>query len=324
MTTRESGLVFVGIDVSKAHLDVAERPSGECWQADNTVEGIEILVGKLSQVEPELIVLEATGGLEMAAAGAIAAVGLSVAVINPRQARDFAKSLGRLAKTDKIDASVLARFGEAVRPEPRIMPTEQAVELQALLVRRRQLIEMLVAEKNRMYLTHRSVQPRLKEHIAWLEKELEELDHELKDQLQQSPIWREKDDLLRSVPGVGPVTATTLLAELPELGQLNRKQIAALVGVAPFNCDSGKLRGKRAIWGGRACVRNALYMATLAAYRYNPVIRAHFIHLKCQGKPFKVAMVACMRKLLTILNAMMHSMKAWEPCLAISKTPDIA
>ncbi len=319
MATSKHRLVFVGIDVSKAHLDIAERPSGERWQVDNTVEGIGLLVEKLSQLDPTLIVLEATGGLEMAAAGAMAAASLSVAVINPRQARDFAKSLGRLAKTDKIDALVLARFGEAVRPEPRPMPTEQAIRLQALLVRRRQLIEMLVAEKNRLYLTHSTVQPRLREHIVWLEEELDELDQDLKEQLQQSPIWREKDDLLRSVPGVGAVTATTLLAELPELGQLNRKQIAALVGVAPFNCDSGNMRGKRAIWGGRACVRNALYMATLSASRYNPVIRAHFQHLSRQGKPPKVALVACMRKLLTILNAMLHTMKAWQPCLAAPK-----
>jgi len=239
MQTNQNNQVYVGIDVSKAHLDVGIRPSGDRWQADNTVEGIEELVEKLSRTHPTLIVLEATGGLEMAAVGALGAAGLPVSVINPRQVRDFAKSIGRLAKTDKIDAMVLARFGEAVRPEPRVIPTEQAIQLQALLVRRRQLIEMLVAEKNRVYLTHRIVQPRLKEHIAWLEKELDEIDRDLKEQLQQSPIWREKEDLLRSVPGVGAVTAITLLAELPELGQLNRKQIAALVGVAPFNCDSG-------------------------------------------------------------------------------------
>jgi transposase len=319
MTIESQVDVYVGIDVSKAHLDIAVRPSEERWQVDNTVEGIEQLVKKLSEMKPTLIVMEATGGLEVAGASALAAEGLAVAVINPRQGRDFAKSLGRLAKTDKIDASVLARFGEAVRPEPRTMPNEQAIQLQALLVRRRQLIEMLVAEKNRLSLTHRTVQPRLKEHIAWLEQELDQLDQDLKEHLHESPIWREKDDLLRSVPGVGPVTATTLLAELPELGYLNRKQIAALVGVAPYNCDSGNMRGKRAIWGGRACVRNALYMATLSASRYNPVIRDHFQHLIQLGKPFKVALVACMRKLLTILNAMVHSMKAWQPILAAPK-----
>lgn len=312
--------VYIGIDVSKAHLDVADWPATEGWQADNSVEGIERLVKEISQRAPALIVVEATGGLEMAVVGGLLAAGLSIAVINPRQARDFAKSLGKLAKTDKIDALMLARFGYAVRPVPRNLPSEQTIQLQAVLVRRRQLIEMLIAEKNRVYLTHRSMKPRLQEHIAWLENELAALDQDLKAQLQQSPIWREKDNLLRSVPGVGAVTSTTLLAELPELGILNRKQIAALVGVAPFNCDSGKMRGKRIIWGGRACVRNSLYMATLSACRYNPVIKSHFNHLKAEGKPPKVALVACMRKLLTILNAMIHSMTAWNVRLAEPKS----
>lgn len=319
MTTNKVNEIFVGIDVSKAHLDVAVRPTKQSWQADNTPEGIEKLVGSLKELSPMLIILESTGGLEVAAASSLAAAALPVAVINPRQARDFAKSLGRLAKTDKIDAAVLARFGEALRPEPQIMPSEQTIQLQALLVRRRQLIEMLVAEKNRMHLTHPTIQPRLKGHIAWLEEELSRIDEEMKERLQNSPVWREKEDLLRSVPGVGPVTAITLLVELPELGTLNRKKIAALVGVAPFNCDSGYRRGKRAIWGGRACVRQILYMATLTASRFNPVIRAHYLHLTDMGKPAKVALVACMRKLLTILNAMMFSMTAWIPRLAIPK-----
>jgi transposase len=319
MTIPTNETRYVGIDVSKAHLDIAVRPTNECWQENNDIQGIGSLVEKLIRLRPTLIVLEATGGYEMPGACALGAAGLPVAVINPRQARDFAKSLGRLAKTDKIDALMLARFGESVRPEPRNLPDEQALQLQALLVRRRQLIEMLVAEKNRMHTTHRTVRPHLQEHIDWLEKELSEIDHDLQDQLRQSPIWREKEDLLRSVPGIGPVTSITLLAELPELGQLNRKQIAALVGVAPFNCDSGKMRGKRAIWGGRACVRNALYMATLSASRFNPIIRTHFQHLINQGKPAKVALVACMRKLLTILNAMIHVMKAWQPRLAEPK-----
>jgi transposase len=324
MTTKRETSENVGIDVSKAHLDVAVLPSQERWQVDNTVEGIEQLVEKLGGMKPTLIVMEATGGFEVAAASTLAAAGLPVAVINPRQARDFAKSLGRLAKTDKIDAMVLARFAEAIHPEPRTLPSEEAIKLQALLVRRRQLLEMLVAEKNRLALAHRSVQPSLQEHITWLEVKLNETDGDLKKQLQQSPIWREKDNLLRSVPGVGPVTATTLLAELPELGQLNRKQIAALVGLAPFNCDSGNLRGKRAIWGGRASVRHTLYMATLSASRFNPVIHSHFQHLSKLGKPAKVALIACMRKLLTILNAMIHSMQAWQPELAspkLFKTP---
>lgn len=311
---------FVGIDVSKTHLDIAVIPTGELWQTDNTTEGVEELERKLSQLEPTLIILEATGGLEMDAVGALAAKGLPVAVINPRQARDFAKSIGRLAKTDKIDAQMLARFGDAVRPEPYSMPSEEAIQLRGIMVRRRQLIEMLVAEKNRMYMAHKMIKPRLKEHIAYLTRELEELDQELRNQLQQSPIWREKDDLLRTVPGVGPVTATTLLAELPELGKLNRKEIAALVGVAPFNCDSGGMRGKRAIWGGRACVRHTLYMATLSASQHNPIIRSHYNHLIQQGKPSKVALVACMRKLLTILNAMIHTMTSWQPNLAAPKS----
>ena len=320
MTTNRETSVNVGIDVSKAHLDVAVLPSQESWQVDNTVAGIEQLVEKLSRMKPTLIVMEATGGFEVAAASALAAAGLPVAVINPRQARDFAKSLGRLAKTDKIDALMLARFAEAIHPEPRTLPSEEAIQLQALLVRRRQLIEMLVAEKNRLSLAHHSVRPSLQEHITWLEDKLDETDGDMKKKLQQSPVWREKDNLLRSVPGVGPVTATTLLAELPELGQLNRKKIAALVGLAPFNCDSGNMRGKRAIWGGRACVRQTLYMATLSATRYNPVIHAHFLHLSKLGKPPKVALVACMRKLLTILNAMIHSMKAWQSELAVPKS----
>lgn len=319
MTIPTNETQYIGIDVSKVHLDIAVRPTNECWQENNDTQGISNLVEKLTGLRPTLIVLEATGGYEMPGACALAAAKLPVAVVNPRQARDFAKSLGRLAKTDKIDALMLARFGESVRPEPRDMPDEQAIQLQALLVRRRQLIEMLVAEKNRMHTTHRTVRLHLQQHIDWLQKELDEIDRDLHDQLRQSPVWREKEDLLRSVPGVGPVTTITLLAELPELGQLNRKQIAALVGVAPFNCDSGKMRGQRAIWGGRACVRNTLYMATLSASRFNPIIRAHFQHLINQGKPAKVALVACMRKLLTILNAMIHAMKAWQPRLAEPK-----
>ncbi len=312
--------IFVGIDVSKAHLDVAMRPDGESWRESNDLEGIGRLVEKMSQAAPVLIVLEATGGYEAACAGALAVAGLPVAVINPRQARDFAKSLGRLAKTDRIDAGVLAHFGEAVRPAVRKLADEQTAQLQALIVRRRQLIEMLIAEKNRVSLSHQAVRPHLLEHVRWLENELDQIDKELRDQLQKSPIWRENDDLLRSVPGVGMVTSTTLLAELPELGQLNRKKIAALAGVAPYNVDSGQMHGKRAIWGGRATVRSALYMSTLSAVRSNPVIRAHYLHLREQGKSAKVALVACMRKLLTILNAIIHSKTAWTATLAAPKS----
>jgi transposase len=324
MMTTNNTSVFIGIDVSKAHLDVAVRPLGEVWQVDNTVEGISQLVEKVCQFLPVVVILEATGGYEAASATALAVAGLPVAVINPRQARDFAKSLGRLAKTDRIDAAVLARFGEAVRPEPRRLSDEQTVQLQALMGRRRQLLEMIVAEKNRVSLSHTTVRPRLIEHIAWMENELDDIDKDLREQLQKSPIWREKDDLLRSVPGVGTVTSTTLLAELPELGKLNRKKIAAFVGVAPYNCDSGKMHGKRAIWGGRAAVRTALYMATLSATRYNSVIRAHYKHLKDEGKSSKVALVACMRKLLTILNAIIHSGIAWNDKLALPKSPATA
>jgi len=316
MNTQERKEVFVGIDISKKDLDIAIRSTGEVLQVSNDEEGIAQLVKKMQQISPTLIVVEATGGFETAVASALGVAGMPLAIVNPRQARDFAKSLGRLAKTDRIDASMLAHFGEATRPEPRKLPDEQTVLLQALLVRRRQLIKMLIAEKNRLGMTHETQQARVLDHIEWLETELEDLDEALYEQLQQSPIWCEKEQLLRSVPGVGPVTVMTMLAELPELGQINRKKIAALVGVAPFNCDSGKRHGKRAIWGGRAVVRNALYMATLSATRHNNIIRVHYLHLLDKGKPKKVALVACMRKLLTILNAMMRTMKPWHPTLA--------
>ena len=320
MTENKMAKVYVGIDVSKAHLDVSVRPDPVSWQVENNLAGIGKLVQKLSAVRPVLIVLEATGGYEMAAAGALALAELAVAVVNPRQVRDFAKSLGRLAKTDPIDAQVLARFAEAVKPEPRALADAQTQQLQAILGRRRQLIEMLVAEENRLHLVHKDVLVNLKDHIAWLQQSLDDLDKDLRDLLKNSPIWREKDDLLRSAPGVGPVLSTTLLAELPELGTLNRKKIAALVGVAPYNCDSGKMHGKRAIWGGRASIRSVLYMATLSATRCNPVIRTFYARLIQAGKEAKVALVACMRKLLTILNAMMHNRKHWESALAVTKT----
>lgn len=319
MNSQDCASDFVGIDVSKVHLDIASRSTGKQWQVKNDSEGIAELIQQLRALKPTLIVLEATGGLETAVTASLAAAGLQVAVINPRQARDFGKSLGRLAKTDKIDAEMLARFAEAIRPEPRSLPDEQTQELQAVLVRRRQLVEMLVAEKNRFPLAHRTMKPHIQEHITWLEKELGDIDKDLHQRLQNSPLWREKEDLLRSVKGIGPVTATTLLAELPELGHLNRKKIAALVGVAPFNCDSGKMHGKRAIWGGRACVRNALYMATLSATRCNEIIKAYYEHLIQAGKFPKVALVACMRKLLTILNAMVRSGTYWQPHLAKTK-----
>lgn len=321
MRKQENTDLFVGIDISKDQLDVAIRPTGEEYHVGNNEEGIVELVDRMKRLVPQLIVMEATGGYEAAAAIALGIAGLPVAVVNPRQARDFAKSLGRLAKTDRIAAKTLAHFADAIRPEPQKLPDEQTIMFQSMLVRRRQLINMLVAEKNRYGMTHESQKLRVAEHIKWLESDLADLDKELEEQLQQSPIWQEKEKLLRSVPGVGPVTVMTVLAELPELGQINRKKIAALVGVAPFNCDSGKMHGKRAVWGGRAVVRNALYMATLSATRHNEVIRAHYQHLLAEGKPKKVALVACMRKLLTILNAIIRTMKPWESKLA---APNVA
>jgi transposase len=319
MRTQESQEIFVGIDVSKKELEVAIRPLEEPYQVHNDEEGIAQLVWRMQQVSPTLIVMEATGGFEKLAANALGVAGEPVAIVNPRQARDFAKSLGRLAKTDKIDASMLAHFGEATRPEVSKLPDKQTEMLQAMLVRRRQLINMLVAEKNRCGMTHESQRGNVLKHIEWLEAELAEQNEALQEELKQNPVWQEKEKVLRSVPGVGPVTVMTLLAELPELGQINRKKIAALVGVAPYNCDSGKMHGKRAIWGGRAAVRNALYMATLSATRHNEVIRIHYHHLLDEGKPKKVALVACMRKLLTILNALIRTMSLWKPKLAMPK-----
>jgi len=313
--------VFVGIDVSKLTLDIAVRPSGEYWQVNNTIEGIASLVAKLRSLKPISIVMEATGGYETAVAVSLSVINLPVAVINPRQSREFARTTGHRAKTDKIDASVLAHFADVIRPEPREMPDEQTMLLQAKLARRRQIVNNIAAEKNRLQQAHISIKPEIQDHITWMEAVRDRIDKELYDQLRNSVVWREKEKLLRSVPGVGPVTATTLLAELPELGHLDRKKIATLVGVAPLNCDSGKKHGKRFIWGGRASVRSALYMATFSARRFNKVIKEMYDRLILAGKPTKVATVACMRKLLTILNAMMHSGQSWQPELASSKLP---
>jgi len=304
---------FVGIDVSKAQLDVAARPEGQAWAASNDEPGIKDLVRRLQDLQPALVVLEATGGWELAVTGALAAAGLPVVVVNPRQVRDLAKAMGKLAKTDRIDAQILALFAERVRPAPRPLPDAQARELEGLLTRRRQVVEMLTAEKNRLGRSLPRVRVGVEAHITWLERELKELDEELGQTLRESPLWREQENLLRSVPGVGPVLTLTLLADLPELGRLNRKQIAALVGVAPFNRDSGILRGKRTVWGGRAGVRTALYMATLVATRFNPVIRIFYQRLCAAGKAKKVALTACMRKLLTILNAMLKHRSPWQP-----------
>lgn len=303
--------VFVGIDVAKATLDIAVRPSGERWQVSNDDAALKTLVPRLAAGAPTLIVLEATGGFERAVVAALAAAGLPVVVANPRQVRDFARATGQLAKTDAIDAQVLALFAERVRPAPRPLPDAAAQALDALLTRRRQLLEMLVAEKNRLGLARPPVRKGITQHIRWLERQLGDVDAELDTLIEQSPVWRATDDLLRSVPGVGPILSRTLLGELPELGRLNRKQIAALVGVAPLACDSGTLRGRRMVWGGRAPVRTVLYMSALVAARCNPVIRRFYQRLRAAGKPAKVALTACMRKLLTILNAMVRTNTPW-------------
>ncbi len=304
--------VYVGVDVSKVQLDIAVRPSAEGWSIPHDLGGIATLVGRLKALEPALIVLEATGGLEVPLAGALAEAALPVVVVNPRQVRDFAKATGRLAKTDVLDARILAHFAEVVRPTPRPLPDPTSQELAALLARRRQLVEMLTAESNRLPGAARPVRRGIRSHIQWLERQIRETDGHLARRIRESPLWREKEDLLKSVPGVGPVLSTTLLANLPELGTLDRKQIAALVGVAPLNRDSGTLRGKRTIWGGRAPVRAALYMAALVATRRNAVIRSFYQRLLAAGKAKKVALTACMRKLLTILNAMLKQRTPWR------------
>lgn len=308
---------FIGIDVAKRELEVAERPSGARWSAGNDAVGIAALLERIRAAGPvALIVVEATGGYEMPLVAALTAAPLPVVVVNPRQVRDFARAVGRLAKTDRIDADVLAHFAEAVRPEPRPVPDEVTQILQGWLARRRQLLEMLTAEEQRLAVSARAVRPHIQQHVEWLRRQLRDVEKEVQSLIRTSPVWRESDNLLRSTPGIGPVFATTVLADLPELGRLNRRQISALVGVAPLNWDSGQQRGTRHIWGGRAPVRTVLYMATLAAIRCNPVIRSFFERLTAAGKPRKVARVACMRKLLTILNAMMRRRVGWQPALS--------
>jgi len=292
------------------------EPSGEAWVVTNDAAGIQELVSRLAALAPSLIVLEATGGYELAVTAARASVGLPIIVVNPRHVRHFAQALGQLAKTDAIDARTLAGFAQRVRPEPRLLPSEAAQLLDALLTRRRQLIEMLTAETNRLEFARGPVRRDITRHIRWLERRLDDVDGELSTAIQTSPVWQAKDDLLRSVPGVGRVMSLTLLAQLPELGRLTRREIAALVGVAPLNRDSGQRRGKRLVWGGRASVRAVLYMSALAATRANPVIRAFFRRLRAAGKPAKVALTACMRKLLTILNAMVRHDTHWRVAAA--------
>jgi len=318
----EKEKVYVGIDVAKAKMDLAVHPSGKRWSFTNDDRGISDAVSSLRALSPVLIVMEATGGIESPLVAALGVAGLPVVVVNPRQIRDFAKATGKLAKTDVLDAQVMAYFAATVQPKPRILPNAQSKEFAAILARRRQVIEMLTAERNRLSSARKVVRERIEAHIAWLEQELDSIGSELRSSVRRSPVWQEKDNLLRSVPGVGPVLSATLLADLPELGALNRRQIAALVGVAPLNRDSGNFRGKRSVWGGRAKVRPALYMGTLVAIRHNTVIRAFYQRLCGAGKEKKVALTACMRKLLTILNAMLKHRTLWghavsqtiEPC----------
>ena len=307
--------MFVGVDVAKAELVISILPAAERFTVENDERGVRTLVERLRAMPLTLIVLEATGGYERLAAAALVAAGLPVVVVNPRQVRDFAKATGQLAKTDRIDADILARFADVVRPAIRAIPDAEARELDALLTRRRQLLEMLQAERNRTGQVfgkgQRMVKKSLKAHIAYLERELRITDTELCERIEASPAWRERDELLQSVPGVGPVLSRTLLADLPELGRLSRREIAKLVGVAPLSRDSGTMRGRRFVQGGRATVRGVLYMAALVATKRNAVIRAFYVRLVTAGKPKKLALVACMRKLLTILNVMVRTAQPW-------------
>jgi len=304
---------FVGIDVSKDRLDVHVRPSGQTLTAARDSTGLQQLVGSLRKLAPALIVLEATGGFEITVAAALASAGLPLAVVNPRQIRDFARATGRLAKTDALDAQVIALFAERIRPEPRPLADADSQNLAELIARRRQVVEMIGMETNRLYQVRNArVQRMLRTTVNALTAQLAELDRDIDDTIKRSPVWRAADNLLTSVPGIGDVTAHTLIADLPELGQLDRRRLAALVGVAPINRDSGQMRGKRTIAGGRSDVRNALYMATLSAIRWNPIISQHYKSLVERGRPKKVALVACMRRLLGILNAIMRTNTPWQ------------
>jgi transposase len=304
---------YVGIDVAKARLDVRLEPGGESWTAANTAVGIAEVVERLQGHAVRLVVLEATGGYEYAVVVALSVAGLAVAVVNPRQVRDFARASGRLAKTDRIDALVLARFGAAFQPAARPLPSEAVRELDALVTRRRQVRDMLQAEQNRRDLARGGVRRQIQEHIDWLQRQLATVEADLRERIEASPLWRAKENLLRSVPGVGPTTAFTLPAELPELGTLSKREIAALVGVAPFARDSGTLRGKRAIWGGRTSVRTCLYMAAVTAARHNPPLTTFYHRLLDNGKAKKLALIAVVRKLLVTLNAMLAHGTPWDP-----------
>jgi transposase len=304
---------FIGIDVSKQLLEVAAHESDYQFSCANKASAFGELIVELIALRPALIVLEATGGLEIPVTAALHAAGLPVVVINPRQVRDFAKALGQLAKTDRLDARVLAHFAAAIKPPLRPIKSTGELELDALVGRRGQLVEMLTAEKNRRgSAATDTVRKEIKEHIDWLQERIAELDEQLKALLKSSSLWQGKDDVLQSVPGIGPVVSFSMLADLPELGTLNRQQISKLVGVAPLNCDSGQQRGTRHIYGGRARVRSMLYMAALTATRYNPVIKDFYQRLLAKNKPFKVAITACMRKLLAIINVMVRDGACWK------------
>lgn len=303
--------VFIGIDVSKDHLDVAALPSRDKWRFTNDDEGITTLASTLKDLPVALIVLEPTGGLEAPVVATLTAEGLKAAVVNARQVREYARATGRLAKTDGIDALVMAQFAATIKPPARTLPDEQTEELKSLVVRRRQLREMLTAEQNRLSRARQPIREQIEIHIDWLKKEIGEIDHQLRKKIKASPLWKEKDNLLQSIPGVGNQLSATVIGLLPELGSLNRKELALLAGVAPLNCDSGNMRGKRMIWGGRARVRTALYMATLVATRHNPVLKAFYENLVQRGKKKKVAIVACMRKLLGIMNSMVKYGTMW-------------
>jgi len=304
---------FIGIDVSKAQLDVAVHEPANSWQSANTDHGLAGLVQRLTELRPTLILLEATGGFELPLVAALMHAQLPVFVANPRRVREFARATGHWAKTDKLDAKMLAYMAAVLRPEPRPLPSDEEEQLTALLTRRRQVVDMLTVEKNRLHTVRATMRPDIQEHIAWLKQKLGKLDEAIAHFIQSSTIWKEKDAIIQSTPGVGRITSSTLLGLLPELGTLNRQEIAALVGVAPLNKDSGKKRGRRRVFGGRAAVRSVLYMATLAATRFNPKIKKFYEHLLKQGKEKKVALTACMRKLLVILNAMIRSKQVWQP-----------
>lgn len=308
--------VYVGIDVSKAWLDVAVEPQEKFWRTENGRAAIAKLVRQLVELTPTMIVVEATGGYEAKLVEALCAVGLPVARVNPGRVRRFAQGLNWLAKTDKIDARLLARFGEKANPRLTQLPNEQEKRLAALVKRRKQVLDMLVAEQNRLENVDPDILPYIHDSLTMLQNQLDELDRAIQSHIEQTPALKNSQDLLTTVPGVGKVTASTLTAQLPELGTCNRKQIAALVGIAPFPHDSGRKRGKRFIKGGRPSIRSVLYMAALSATRFNPVIRAFYKRLILAGKEFKVALVACMRKLLAILNAMIRNQQPWKPCVS--------